>query len=133
MVTGNSSELTRSQYTYNKYNDSILTKFKIGLNICKYTQITRSYMPETEAHSCHNPMSSVCVSPDVKVSPIKILKLFSLLPIIHIYVNDIFCAQNRIFLYLYVMCSYINVFRYKLSNINSHKIQIDYGCIMLLP
>ena len=88
VVTLNGLELTTCHWTYSRNNDSFLTEFIIGFQLLQIKSNNyNSYLPEKEAHSFQDPISSVCVSPYEKFCPIKILKLFSLPPTdIYIYV-----------------------------------------------
>ena len=95
--TLNSLELTTWHCTCNKNNDSFLTEFIIGFQLQQIKSNNyNSYLPEKEAHSFHDPIFSVCVSPYKKFCPTKILKLFSLPPtgIAHTLERS---AQNAIF------------------------------------
>ena len=98
MVTLNGLELPTCHWTYDKNKYSFLTELILGFHLLQIKSNNyNSYIPEKEAHSFHDPISSVCVSPYEKFCPIKILKLFSLSPkgIVHALERS---AQNGIFL-----------------------------------
>ena len=108
VVTPNGLELTICHFTYNKNNDSFLTEFIIGFQLLQIKSNNyNSYLPEKEAHSFHDPISSVCVFPYEKSCPIKILKLFSLLPTGNVHTLER-SAQNGILVCISVMCDHVH-------------------------
>ena len=94
VVTLNGLELTTWHFTYNKDNDLFFPEFIIDFQLLQIK--STNSLPEKEAHSLHDPISSLCVSPYENCCPIKILKFFSLPPtgIVHILERS---AQNGIF------------------------------------
>ena len=95
VVTLNGLELTTCHWTYSRNNDSFLTEFIIGFQLLQIKSNNyNSYLPEKEAHSFQDPISSVCVSPYEKFCPIKILNLFSLSPTDIVYIC---CGNFRLY------------------------------------